>query len=260
MRKTTIIFFFSTLFTTTSFAQQKQDSTEFLNQQRLVDQSVKAPVFKIAPIIIPAVLIGYGFAAVHNNGALRQLDVSTKDELQEDHPLFAAHVDDYVQFAPALAVYGLNLAGIKGKHNLADATFLYATSAAIMGLSTHFVKQAEHRLRPNGSAYNSFPSGHTASAFAAAEFLKQEYKDVSPWYGYAGYFVATATGTLRMYNNKHWFSDVVAGAGFGIASTKISYFLYPYVRNLISKKKNRNFTLAPFHQNGANGLLLYGQF
>ncbi|RYG16272.1 MAG: phosphatase PAP2 family protein [Chitinophagaceae bacterium] len=130
----------------------------------------------------------------------------------------------------------------------------------LLGLSTHFVKQAEHRLRPNGSAYNSFPSGHTASAFAAAEFLKQEYKDVSPWYGYAGYFLATATGTLRMYNNKHWFSDVVAGAGFGIASTKISYFVYPYIRRLFAEKKTQNFTVVPFHQDGTNGLMLYGRF
>jgi len=243
-----------------SFARQTDSLAVFRQKDLFINQRIDPVKFKIAPIIIPAVLIGYGFAAVHDNGALKQLDVSTKDELQEDHPLFAAHVDDYVQFAPALAVYGLNLAGIKGKHSLVDATFLYATSAAIMGFSTHFVKQAEHRLRPDGSAYNSFPSGHTASAFAAAEFLKQEYKDVSPWYGYAGYFVATATGTLRMYNNKHWFSDVVAGAGFGIASTKISYFIYPYIRRLFAEKKAQNFTVMPFHQDGANGVMLYGRF
>ncbi|RYD79347.1 MAG: phosphatase PAP2 family protein [Sphingobacteriales bacterium] len=260
MHKNLIIPVFLILTFQTSLAQQR-DSLILGQQKHLYSNLSAEPVeFKIAPIIIPAVLIGYGFAAVHNQGALKQLDVSTKDELQEDHPLFAAHVDDYVQFAPALAVYGLNLGGIKGKHSMADATFLYATSAAIMGLSTHFVKQAEHRLRPNGSAYNSFPSGHTASAFAAAEFLKQEYKDVSPWYGYAGYFVATATGTLRMYNNKHWFSDVVAGAGFGIVSTKISYFVYPYIRRLFAEKKTRHFTVVPFHQDGTNGIMLYGRF
>ncbi|WP_448634692.1 hypothetical protein [Pedobacter panaciterrae] len=123
---------------------------------------------------------------------IRRLDYSTKDELQEDHPLFAAHADDYMQFAPAAAVYGLNLLGIKGKHSLLDATGLYVLSSAIMGGSVTALKKATHRLRPNGSGYTSFPSGHTANAFAAAEFLKQEYKDVSPWYGYAGYTVAIA--------------------------------------------------------------------
>ncbi|WP_051584806.1 phosphatase PAP2 family protein [Pedobacter jeongneungensis] len=220
------------------------------------------PKAKFRPLtfIAPVVLMGYGFAAVYDHGALKQLDVSTKDELQEDHPLFAAHVDDYLQLAPAAAVYALNLSGIKGKHNLFDASMLYVTSAAIMGVSTHFVKQGVGRERPDDSGTNSFPSGHTASAFMAAEFLHQEYKDVNPWIGYAGYFVATATGTLRMYNNKHWFSDVVAGAGFGIASTKIAYLIYPYMKSLFTTKKEGNFTLMPFHQPGSAGLMLSGRF
>jgi hypothetical protein len=216
--------------------------------------------FQATAFIAPVLLAGYGFAAVYDHGALKQLDVSTKAELQEDHPLFAAHVDDYIQFAPAAAVYALNLSGIKGKHNLFDASMLYVTSAAIMGVSTHFVKQGIGRERPNGNGENSFPSGHTASAFMAAEFLHQEYKDVNPWIGYAGYFVATATGTLRMYNNKHWFSDVVAGAGFGIASTKISYLVYPYIKSLFTTKKDGNFTFMPFHQQGSTGLMLSGRF
>lgn len=215
--------------------------------------------FRPVTFIAPAVLMGYGFAAVYSKGALKQLDVSTKAELQEDHPLFAAHVDDYLQFAPAAAVYALNLSGIKGKHNLFDASMLYVTSAALMGVSTHFVKQGVGRIRPDLSGTNSFPSGHTASAFMAAEFLHQEYKDVNPWIGYAGYFVATATGTLRMYNNKHWFSDVVAGAGFGIASTKIAYMIYPYMKQVFNKKKDSKFTLMPYYQQGASGLMLLGR-
>ncbi|WP_316831519.1 phosphatase PAP2 family protein [Pedobacter aquatilis] len=222
--------------------------------------TIAKPKFKIAPFIAPAVLIGYGFAAVNNQGALKQLDESTRAELQEDHPLFAAHVDDYMQFAPAAAVYALNLSGIKGKHNLFDASMYYLTSAAIMGVSTHFVKQGVGRMRPNNSADNSFPSGHTASAFMAAEFLHQEYKDVNPWIGYAGYFVATATGTLRMYNNKHWFSDVVAGAGFGIASTKIAYLVYPYIKSLFNHDKQHQFTLMPAYGQGYKGLMLSGKF
>jgi membrane-associated phospholipid phosphatase len=223
-------------------------------------QPIPKRKFQATAFIAPVLLAGYGFAAVYDHGALKQLDVSTKAELQEDHPLFAAHVDDYIQFAPAAAVYALNLSGIKGKHNLFDASMLYVTSAAIMGVSTHFVKQGIGRERPNENGENSFPSGHTASAFMAAEFLHQEYKDVNPWIGYAGYFVATATGTLRMYNNKHWFSDVVAGAGFGIASTKISYLVYPYIKSLFTTKKDGNFTFMPFHQQGSTGLMLSGRF
>lgn len=223
-------------------------------------QEIPKNRFKLISFIAPVALSGYGFAAIHNMGALQQLDLNTRKELQEDHPLFVAHVDNYLQFAPAAALYALNFSGFKGKHNLFDATMLYVTANALMVGSTHFVKQGVGRLRPNGIGNNSFPSGHTASAFTAAEFLHQEYKHVNPWIGYAGYFVATATGALRMYNNKHWFSDVVAGAGFGIASTKISYLVYPYIKSLFSAKQTTNLVIMPMLGQGDSGLMLSAKF
>ena len=85
-----------------------------------------------------------------------------------------------------------------------------------------------------------FPSGHTTEAFAYAEFIQQEYKDVSPWYGAVGYAAATATGLLRIYNNKHWLSDVVAGAGIGMASTKLAYLLYRAIKRKSFNSKKMN--------------------
>ncbi|MCX2453403.1 phosphatase PAP2 family protein [Pedobacter sp. PLR] len=214
---------------------------------------------KVKELILPAVFITYGALSFGDN-PIRDLDLTTKAELQEDHPLFAAHLDNYTQFAPALAVYALNLAGIKGKHSLVDATGIYVMSTAIMGGSVFLLKKESHRLRPDGSGYNSFPSGHTATVFAAAEFLKQEYKDVSPWYGFAGYAVATATGTLRMYNNKHWLSDVVTGAGVGILSTKLAYFLYPHVKKLLIGKQTLSYSMVPVYQDKSFGLSFHGTF
>jgi hypothetical protein len=237
--------------TTCSAQQQDTTSNVRLNPIAIknITEEIKPEKFRAVHFIAPVVLMGYGFATVYDHGALKELDLSTKAELQEDHPKFAYHADDYIQFAPAVAVYGLNLAGIKGRHNMFDASMLYVTSAAIMGLSTHFVKRGVHRLRPDTSGYNSFPSGHTASAFAAAEFLYQEFKYKSPWIGYAGYFVATATGTLRLYNNKHWLSDVVAGAGFCIASTKLGYLLYPQIKRLIGGHgQKQNLTFIPAYE------------
>jgi membrane-associated phospholipid phosphatase len=215
---------------------------------------------KLTAFIIPAAFIGYGLVSLSDKSFVRDLDRTTKNELQEDHPQFAAHVDDYVQFAPAAAVYGLNLAGIKGKHSLADATGIYILSEAIMGGTVHTLKNITKRERPNGSGFNSFPSGHTANAFASAEFLRQEYKDVSPWYGYAGYTVATATGVLRMYNNRHWLSDVVAGAGFGILSTKVAYILYPKLKRLVLGKGEQHYNLVPTYQQHSVGLAFTGTF
>ena len=102
--------------------------------------------------------------------------------------------------------------------------------------------------RPDGTSFNSFPSGHTATAFMGAELMNQEYKHQSIWYSIAGYTVATGTGVFRMYNNRHWLSDVVAGAGVGILSAKAGYWLYPYVSKLFNgKKPNKETTFLPMY-------------
>ena len=135
------------------------------------------------------------------------------------------HVDDYLQFAPALAVGGLQGCGIRGQHRLTDELMLYAVS---MGIQASFVlplKAITREERPDGSARNSMPSGHTASAFAAATFMHMEYKHLSPWYGVAAYGCASAVGAMRIVNNRHWLSDVLVGAGIGIVSTRLSYYL-----------------------------------
>lgn len=109
-------------------------------------------------------------------------------------------MDEYSQYAPMVAVYGLNLFGIKGKHSFKDRTIILAMSYATMGIVVNVMKYSFKEKRPDSGARNSFPSEHTATAFMGAEFLRREYKEVSPWIGYAGYAVAAATGYLRIYN------------------------------------------------------------
>ncbi len=209
--------------------------------------------------LVPGILIGYGLVSLGNN-AIRTLDYNTRAELQEDHPRFALHADNYLQYTPGAAYYALNLLGVKSKHNLADGTALFALSESIMAGSVFVVKRMADRNRPDGSNNFSFPSGHTANAFAAAEFLNQEYRDVSPWIGYAGYTVATATGALRMYNNKHWLSDVVAGAGFGIASAKLAYLVYPHLKKLVAGKQQIKYSMVPLYQQKTAGISFHGTF
>ncbi len=223
-------------------------------------ESIHREKFKIMPFILPAAFATYGFIASNSSGALNRLDRNTQAELQKKHPNFSTSVDNYLQFAPVAAYYALDLSGVKGKHSLCDASLLYVTSFAIMGGSTFIVKKIAGRPRPDGSGNNSFPSGHTASAFAAAEFLHQEYKDRSPFIAYSGFVAAAATGALRLYNNKHWFSDTVAGAGFGIASTKIAYLVYPYMKEVFGSKKHENISFMPSYQNGVPSLFVAAQF
>jgi len=211
--------------------------------------------FPVQKFILPAAMVAYGFAGLHVGG-LQSVNKGVKDEIYDDHPHAPCHVDNYLMYVPALAVYGLNAAGIHGAHNFKDRTILLLMSQMFTQGAVFSLKGQTRILRPDGSAYNSFPSGHTATAFANAEFMRLEYKDVSPWYGFAGYAVATATGLMRMYNNKHWFNDVVAGAGFGIAGTRLAYWLYPKIQHSVfgGKGTSGGTVLMPTYQSGSFGL------
>lgn len=139
-------------------------------------------------------------------------------------PSFRHHYDDYLQYVPAVTVFGLNAAGVKGKHSVRRAFVSYAISAAIMGSIVNTVKYSAKVERPDGSSRNSFPSGHTANSFMNATFVHKEYGQFRhPLYSVAAYTMATATAVGRQLNNRHWISDVLAGAGIGILSTELGY-------------------------------------
>ncbi len=215
---------------------------------------------KVVALIIPAALLTYGVIAQNNNNSLHQLDINTRDKIVIDYKTPITKIDNYTQWMPAVAVYALNAAGVKGKNNLIDRTMLYALSNIIATSVSYTIKNTTKVERPDGSSNNSFPSGHTTTAFAAAEFLRQEYKCVSPWYGVAGYVVAATTGALRVYNNRHWISDVVAGAGLGILSTKLAYWLYPYIKQKLFKNKASSTMVIPFYQNNTAGIAMVYNF
>ncbi len=202
--------------------------------------------------IVPGAMVLYGFMTLHVDG-LADINEDVKDKIWTESPHNTVTIDNYLQFVPAVAFYGLTLAGVHGEHNLLDGTMIYALSNLIMGISVYSTKYITHEQRPDGSNYQSFPSGHTAEAFLSAEFLRQEYKNVSVWYGVGGYLVAGSVAYLRMYNNKHWLSDVVAGAGFGIISTRLSYLLYPKFKKLFSKTKMHDSMVIPYYQDKTIG-------
>ncbi|MBO6188537.1 MAG: phosphatase PAP2 family protein, partial [Prevotella sp.] len=139
---------------------------------------------------------------------------------------FKTGIDDYTQFFGPAMVVGLKLGGYEGRSDwprlLASAGMSYAIMAAFVNGIKHTAKE----MRPDGSTANSWPSGHTATAFVGATLLHKEYGLTrSPWWSVAGYGVATATGVMRVLNNRHWISDVMSGAGIGIMSTELGYAL-----------------------------------
>lgn len=210
-----------------------------------------------AKFIVPATLISYG-VVTRLSKPMRQLDYSTDHEIGE-HYSKGTWVDDYLQFAPAVAVYGLDFAGVPAKHNFRDRTLIMATSYLVMGATVETMKTKFNVARPNDKGTSSFPSGHTAAAFVGAHILMKEYKDVTPWIGIAGYTAATGVGTMRIFNHKHWVSDVVTGAGIGILSAEVGYMMLPVWHKVLGiKDKDKSLVVVPTAVPDMQGHMGYG--
>lgn len=135
-----------------------------------------------------------------------------------------ASVDSYLRFAPLAATVILKAAGVEGRSDWARLGVSTAGAYGITAALVYGLKWTVKETRPDGSARNSFPSGHTATAFAAATILHKEYgATVSPWISLGGYAVAGATAFMRTDNNYHWSGDVLMGAGIGIIATELAY-------------------------------------
>ena len=215
--------------------------------------------FKYKQLIIPTVLIGYGIIGLESDD-LKLFNSEISEEVTE-HIDQKITIDDFAQYAPLGTYIALDFAGVKGKNTRKDKLIIATTSHLIMGLTVMILKKTTKVERPDKTSFDSFPSGHTATAFTGAELLYQEYKDVSVWYGISGYVVATGVGVFRMYNNRHWFTDVVAGAGIGILSVKAAYWLCPTINKLFNTKESNTKTVViPYYDGKIIGFGLVSNF
>ncbi len=168
---------------------------------------------------------------------------------------FNTTADNYLQFVPLVALYGFKLAGLKSKNNFLNQAILTAKSELLVSAIVFSMKRVIKDNRPDGSDDNSMPSGHTAQAFASATLLDMEYRDTSPWISVSGYLCAAATGFLRIANNHHWASDVLIGAGIGIASVKIVYLTHRHRWG-----KNSTSVLVPTIYSNGGGMAFSMKF
>ncbi len=207
----------------------------------------------VKQLIVPAALLSGGYLL--KSLSLKQEQLEWHDKYYKD---FKTNVDDIIQYSPHVAVIGLDLMGVKAKHSFGDRMGVLFIGAAVMSGTVFSLKHTTKVLRPDNSAQDSFPSGHTANAFFGATVLAQEYNDESIWYGVGAYTIATTTGALRVMNNRHWFSDVVVGAGVGILSAKAAYVIYPWLKEKLGKKSpntQQKITFTPVYDGrtlGAN--------
>lgn len=175
-------------------------------------------------------------------------------------PRFHSEVDNFTQYLPAGVMLGMKAFGVPSRSSWGEMLTADAFSAIIMAGLVNSIKYTAKLRRPDGSSNNSFPSGHTATAFMTATMLNKEYGDLSPWVGMGAYATATATGLMRMANNRHWMSDILAGAGIGIMSTEFAYWL----SDIIFKRKKMSSELidhwVDFEQWNPSFLGFYANF
>ncbi len=104
------------------------------------------------------------------------------------------------------------------------------------------LKFSTHRLRPDGSNYQSFPAGHSAATFAAATILERHLG----WKRSAlAYVIAAYVATSRLHDNVHWASDVVFGSATGIVAGRT-----------VTQHGRNYWTLAPVNVPGGVALVV----
>jgi membrane-associated phospholipid phosphatase len=154
-------------------------------------------------------------------------------DLYADRTETVAKIGDYIQIAIPLTAWGttLCLGDTEGQIQFYES---FATNIAV----THGLKYLVKEKRPDSSNLDSFPSGHTSASFQGATFIHLRY---GLKYAIPAYIAATYVGFSRVYANKHYTHDVIAGAVIGSASA------------LIFTDKYKNIDISPIVYNGTYG-------
>ena len=192
-----------------------------------------------AATAIACALLVHG--TVSGQSALPDFDGSIRSMRADATGDIRIHADEYLRFAPGALMLGIKAGGYEGRSSWGRMIVSDAFSAGIMTITVNGLKYSIDRPRPDGASGGSFPSGHTATAFMAAAMLHEEYGWRSPWFSFGGYAIASATGISRIINDRHWASDVIAGAVIGVASVRLGYFL----ADLIFKDRYLNAGYLP---------------
>ena len=231
------------------------DTTKKYENPRGIPAAVKAPWYRgklVKAVAIPAVLITYGAITARGDAGINRRG---RDFAQQQFRPVSTGFDNTLIIVPYFELAAVAIAGVESRNDRINTLLIIAKGEAIMLASTYAVKYLSNETRPNGADNLSFPSGHTAQAFLAASIVHTEFRDKSQWYGVGAYTIATSVAALRMINDKHWQSDVVAGAGFGILSAHLAYLSH---RNRWGRKSiGRDVGVAPaYFGNGTPGMTI----
>ena len=227
-----IINFFVLILLSAHMVGQTRDSLS------LAQEEAREATARIRPqqIVVPAAMIAVGAAAVGNN-KLGEWKMDVRDGMQRARGAHRkANVEIWATLAVQISVVAL---GPRPKHSFVDRMLVKTTSYALLYSTMPIVRRCVREPRPDGKSQHGFPSFKTANAFMAAEQIRIE----RGWgWGMGMYAFATGIGALQLYNDRCYINDVLAGAGMGILTTHVAYWLLPLERRWfgLDKKKKSN--------------------
>ena len=134
--------------------------------------------------------------------------------------------EDYgVALTPLAATWIMKVCGVESRSNTRRMIVANGTALGLtVGLS-QLLRWNVREVRPDERGSNALPSVHASLAYMGATVLSREYGHLSPWITIGGYSVATGTQMLRIGHNAHWMNDIFLGAGIGVVSTNVAYYL-----------------------------------
>lgn len=200
--------------------------------------------FSPQKVIIPTAVFAAGVTGTYLLDEFKNL---VRDNLSWHKYGSKTKVDEYLQYSTIAGYVGIGfIPGVRSRCVFKERLMAGVTAYAVMAVAVNAMKYSFRHPRPDQTRRNSFPSGHSATVFTGAELMRIEY---GSYIGMAGYAVGIVVGALRIYNDRHWITDVIGGAAIGILSARVGYWLLPYERKLfgLDRKKNSNpsFALLP---------------
>lgn len=165
--------------------------------------------------------------------------------------------ESYGQHIPIAASVGLGWFGVEAQDKCFGRIAKLGTSIVCESVLVRIGKHTIKKERPDNSAYDSFPSGHTAAAFTGAEIVRHEYGNA---WGIGAYMVASAVGLSRVYHKRHYLGDVAGGAALGFISARIGIFCTNQFQKFYNNKKTQKISFSPVFLKDGFGvnLMLYG--
>ena len=162
-----------------------------------------------------------------------KLDASVREWVQQDlrqggsQPFY--DLGTYLEYTNGIAHLGLGLLGAKSRHAVVDRAIESAISYGFALGGGFVLKRLVARPRPDGTGADSFPSGHSIISFTGAELVRMDYD----WgWGAGAYAGALIVAGDRSYGDRHWLTDVLAGAAWGVLSAHIGGWLLSPVKQL----------------------------